>query len=250
MRAQSSFSDLLRRRRPAEAQARAHQARPDLELRFQRDGVVYLPGLFDSVFIRQIGAAADRVYAEREEKARRLLVKKGVLVRDELRSIAVANMRLGGAPLMPRLLHDVIVGLAAGYLGKAPAPHSDSYVRAQLPAPSIAHLPFHQDQTIVGAKLVNVWIPLSDCGDDAPGLEVVVGSGGELVRPANPEAGGIVERARLDEKAVLASYPADAIIHPVFSVGDAIIFTGDTIHRTYIAPGMTRSRASIDMRLV
>jgi len=252
MRLLSRLSAIIQPRpRQSERPAGRGGAHSELDSVFARDGVVYLPALFDPAFIGRINAEADRIYAQRDAQARKLLVKKGLLTRDELRSIAVAKMKLGGGrALLPQLMNETIVGLARTYLGKEPVPHDDSYVRSQPPTHADSHLPFHQDQTIVGSKLVNIWIPLAECGRDAPGLEVVVGSGGQLMQPANPESGGIVERSRLDEKTVLANYPAKAIWHPLFSVGDVIIFTGDTIHRTYVAPGMARSRASIDMRLV
>jgi ectoine hydroxylase-related dioxygenase (phytanoyl-CoA dioxygenase family) len=112
------------------------------------------------------------------------------------------------------------------------------------------HLPFHRDQTVIGSRLLNIWIPLVACGRDAPGLELVAGSDGTPLDPANPLAAGLVERARLDEASVLEAFPAEALWRPVLAPGDVLVFSGETIHRTYIAPGMKRPRASIDLRLV
>jgi len=217
---------------------------------FERHGALYLPRLFDPVFIARISVAADRIYASRDEKARRLLARKGIVVRDEWRSIGLGKIRLGLRPLTGLLMHHVLVELAWTYLGRKPVVHGDSYVRVQTPTSRHTHLPFHRDQTIVGARLLNVWIPLVACGRDAPGLEIVVGSSGKSLDPADPWAAGIVERARLDEASVLAAFPTQSLWRPVLSPGDVLVFSGETIHRTHIAPGMTRSRASIDLRLV
>ncbi len=247
----SAALSLLRRARGAAQPSHRDYDRSGLSAKFEQDGVVFLPALFDPTFISQINAEAERIYNLREEKARRLLITKGLLTQDQWRSIAVANIKLNRKPLLAQLMHHVFLELARSYLGKEPVPHADSYVRSQLPAHRHTHLPFHQDQTVVGSRLVNIWIPLVACGRDAPGLEVVAGSWDQLVPPADPSGPGhIVERARIDETAVLAAYPTEAMLRPEFSVGDAIVFSGATIHRTHIAPGMNRARTSIDMRLV
>ncbi len=222
----------------------------DLWADFQRHRVLYLPRLFEPAFIARIGAAADRIYASRDEKARRLMERKGIQLRDDWRAIGLNKIRLGLRSLPGLLMHEALVELAWTYLGKRPVAHPDSYVRVQTPASRHTHLPFHRDQTVVGARLLNVWIPLVPCGHDAPGLEIVADSDGRRLDPANPAASGLVERARLDEASVLAAFPAASIWRPVLSPGDVLVFSGGTIHRTHITPHMTRPRASIDLRLV
>lgn len=222
----------------------------DLWADFERFGVLYLPRLFDPVFVARIGVAADRIYASRDEKARRMMARKGIQLRDDWRAIGLNRIRLGLRPLTGLLMHTVLVELAWTYLGKKPVAHVDSYVRVQEPKQRRTHLPFHRDQTVIGARLLNVWIPLVPCGHDAPGLEIVAGSDGRRLDAANPSAAGVVERARLDEASVLAAFPSEAFWRPVLAPGDALIFSGETIHRTHITQGMKRPRASIDLRLV
>ena len=217
---------------------------------FERHGVLYLPRLFEPAFIARIGAAADRIYARRDEKARWLMERKGIQLRDDWRAIGLDKIRLGLRRLPGLLMHEALVELAWTYLGERPVAHLDSYVRVQTPTSRHTHLPFHRDQTVVGARLLNVWIPLVPCGHDAPGLELVAGSDGRRLDPANPCAAGIVERARLDEASVLAAFPSEAFWRPVLAPGDVLVFSGETIHRTHITPNMKRPRASIDLRLV
>jgi hypothetical protein len=232
------------------AHSRLDYVPSDLWADFERYGVLYLPGLFNPVLIARIGVAADRIYASRDEKARRLMARKGIQLRDDWRAIGLNRIRLGLRPLTGLLMHTVLVELGWSYLGKKPVAHVDSYVRVQTPTSRRTHLPFHRDQTVIGSRLLNIWIPLVACGRDAPGLEIVAGSDSRPLDPADPLAAGLVERARLDEASVLAAFPAEALWRPVLSPGDALVFSGETIHRTHIAPGMKRPRASIDLRLV
>jgi hypothetical protein len=58
-----------------------------------------------------------------------------------------------------------------------------------------------------------------------------------------------VERIRLDEDAVLAAYGSQSLWHPALGPGDALVFSGTTIHRTYVTPNMTEPRMSIEFRL-
>jgi hypothetical protein len=114
-----------------------------------------------------------------------------------------------------------------------------------------AHLPFHQDQTILERRLLNIWIPLDPCGRDAPGLEIVWGSWRELLQPAPAEDAQFpVERARLDPATVVGRHGEDACWRPEFRIGDAMVFAGATVHRTYVTPNMTADRMSAEIRLI
>lgn len=141
--------------------------------------------------------------------------------------------------------------LARQYLGKEPMLATDSHVRSITLDRPDAHLPFHQDETILGRRLLNVWIPLDACGVDAPGLELVWNSWTRRLDPApSPEATYPVERARLDPVEVERTFGRASRWRPVFAAGDAMVFSGATIHRTYVQTEMTRARLSVEIRLL
>lgn len=153
-------------------------------------------------------------------------------------------------PVVETVMHPSLLAVARTYLGKEPEVDPHSHVRAIRVSRSDAHLPFHQDQTILARRLVNIWIPLDACGEDAPGLEVVYGSWSQLLEPSPPEQPRFaVERARLDVAAVAEAFGTDAFWHPVFEPGDAMLFAGATVHRTHATPAMRSDRFSIEIRL-
>ena len=93
-------------------------------------------------------------------------------------------VRGGGGVLTvesPRALFDVLdafaeVGLAeclAEYLGERPVLAAKKFTLRRVPLEQTAD--WHQDGAFLGhgIRAVNVWVALSHCGDDAPGLDVV-----------------------------------------------------------------------------
>lgn len=86
-------------------------------------------------------------------------------------------------------------------------------------------------------RMVTCWIALDPCGKDAPGLELVDRQLENLLAPG-----------QLTEKAVDARFGADQFWRPVLEAGDALLFCGDIMHRTYVTPAMTLDRTSIELR--
>ena len=169
----------------------------------------------------------------------------------QLSTIRLDDLLVDGSPAAPGLASPRILALARAHLGREPGLEPNSYVRRLVPGPGIQALPFHQDQTILGAPLLNVWVPLNPCGTDAPGLEMVVTRKRRLLDVSGDSADAIpVERARLDEGAVLAAYGARSLWHPALQPGDALVFAGATIHRSFVAPAMTEPRMSVELRFV
>jgi len=101
---------------------------------------------------------------------------------------------------------------------------------------------WHQDGGFLGEDIrsLNVWIALTDCGVDAPGMDIVakrlpgiVQTGSKFATWAtNPEAAKEVS--------------ADCTVRPVFAAGDAILFDHLCLHRTARKPGMTKIRYAIE----
>jgi len=105
---------------------------------------------------------------------------------------------------------------------------------------------WHQDGGFLGESIrsLNVWIALTDCGVDAPGMDIVarrmpgiVKTGSDFAWWAtNPEAA----------KDVSEGY----IVRPEFAAGDAIIFDHLCLHRTAGDPSMTKRRYAIETWLM
>jgi ectoine hydroxylase-related dioxygenase (phytanoyl-CoA dioxygenase family) len=103
---------------------------------------------------------------------------------------------------------------------------------------------WHQDGQFLGTGIrsLNVWIALSDCGSEAPGLDIVptrlqriveVGTeGAELPFCAPPV---VVER----------EFPGRRI-HPEFKAGDALMFDHFLLHRSWRDETMTRPRYAVE----
>lgn len=104
---------------------------------------------------------------------------------------------------------------------------------------------WHQDGAFLGTgvRALNVWIALTDCGVDAPGLDLVprrfevlqeTGTGGAIFDWAvGPD---VVDRVSVDTP----------VIRPEFQVGDALLFDDLFLHRTAVAPTMAVPRYAIE----
>jgi hypothetical protein len=137
-----------------------------------------------------------------------------------------------------------VIDVIAGFLGERPALSVlKSTLRRTGPE---AGTDWHQDGAFLGADVrsVNVWLGLSDCGEDAPGLDLVgrrvpyvlqTGSHGSIFDWA--VGGGIVD--------TLAAGGAP-VLSPVFQAGDAVLFDHLMLHRTGVRAGMTKSRWAVE----
>ncbi|MCR9256344.1 MAG: phytanoyl-CoA dioxygenase family protein [Alphaproteobacteria bacterium] len=116
----------------------------------------------------------------------------------------------------------------------------------------IPKTPFHQDATFLQTPslILNLWTPLQDCGVTAPGLEVLAKPLTNVETPPNyaQEELFYYDRMGLAEDAVIGKFGAEALWHPEMKVGDVLIFTHLTIHRTHLTPEMTEDRISMEMR--
>jgi len=122
-------------------------------------------------------------------------------------------------------------------------------------SPLSAHVDaqFHQHD-LLG---INFWTPLTDAGIDQPGLAVVP-MGVEETRAYleyNPEG---YERTDQDiglmhhfrTRKLESDDLAARFVRPQLRPGDVLAFTNYTIHATSVLPHMTKSRTSIEMRVL
>jgi hypothetical protein len=103
---------------------------------------------------------------------------------------------------------------------------------------------WHQDGSFMGGDIrsLNVWLALSHCGDDAPGLDVV----GRRLDDIVPTG---TEGAWLDwnvSPLMVEQVAPGAVVRPIFEAGDALIFDHFNLHRTAAGAGMTNDRYAIE----
>lgn len=118
---------------------------------------------------------------------------------------------------------------------------------------------WHQDGSFMGAtRALNVWVALSDCGVDAPGLEFVPRRLDDLVATGGEGSGAehlddAPDGDEVSPKSVLVA-PQDAeraageigVKNPPFAPGDVMLFDDRFLHRTGSSPDMTKPRYAIE----
>ncbi len=122
----------------------------------------------------------------------------------------------------------------------APGRYPDGHAAHEWHQDGALHFDFiepYPDDALL--KMFTCWIALSPCGQDAPGLE--------LMRDPLPD---LLSPAELDDQRIDARFGPAALWRPVCSPGDAILFSGGTLHRTHVTSNMQQDRTSIELRFV
>lgn len=103
---------------------------------------------------------------------------------------------------------------------------------------------WHQDGRFMGeVRALNLWIALSRCGDEAPGLDFVPRRLDHFLTTATDEAvlDSQVSRRNAEEAA------GDlGILRPIFDPGDALLFDDRFLHATAADPDMPNPRYAIE----
>jgi hypothetical protein len=103
---------------------------------------------------------------------------------------------------------------------------------------------WHQDGAFMGQGIrsLDVWVALSHCGDNAPGIDIVGRRLHEIVERGTEGAWlewtvgpGVVERVS-----------EGSVVRPVFEAGDAVLFDHMNLHRTATDPAFTHDRYAIE----
>ncbi len=150
----------------------------------------------------------------------------------------------------PALMYDMldtferanVLDAIGGYLGERPL-ISVNKCTLRKATPDVAGA-WHQDGAFMGdVRAMNVWLSLSRCGDEAPGMDLVPRRLDDLV-----EAGG--EGTFLDyqvsDKTAAESAGDYDIIRPIFEPGDALLFDDLFLHQTGSDPSMPNARYAIE----
>lgn len=160
----------------------------------------------------------------------------------------------GGAWLVdsPRAVFDVLqvfddIGLRrvlTEYLGERPAFSVSKSTLRRVPL-DLNGADWHQDGAFLGEgiRTVNVWLALTDCGIDAPSLDIVPRRIDEILETGTRGAwfDWSVGQEIVDE--VSADAP---VVRPMFAAGDALLFDERNLHRTGLSPTMTHERYAIE----
>jgi hypothetical protein len=103
---------------------------------------------------------------------------------------------------------------------------------------------WHQDGAFMGdVRALNVWLSLSHCGDDAPGLDLVPRRLDHIV-PTGTE-GAIFEWSVSPAVAEEASGES-GVVRPIFEPGDVVLFDELCLHSTALDPAMTKNRYAVE----
>jgi hypothetical protein len=150
----------------------------------------------------------------------------------------------------PRTLFDVIEAFdAAGlrrliteFLGEPPVLLANKWTLRRVDPGGTPD--WHQDGAFLGSDIrsLDVWVSLSHCGVDAPGLDVV---GRRL--PGIVEVG--TNGANFDWSVgpgTVEAVAPEGFVRPAFQPGDALLFDHLLLHRTAVAPDMHRRRYAIE----
>ena len=259
--------------RPAGVTGLAEAARGDLDASVVRaaileHGSLLVRGAIDRVQARALADGIDASYAA---QAAWSAAKEGPRPRsswwtrfeppgdnEEIAKIFPPGMRnwvrAGGGVLLcdsPRMQFELLslyrdLGLFAmvqDYLGTRPVLSANKCTLRRVGLDATGG--WHQDGAFLGGgiRAINLWLTLTDCGRDAPGLDLVPRRFDRVVETGTE--GSYFAWAVSDD--MVQRVAGDAgVIRPEFAAGDLLIFDDLLLHRTAVAPEMTRERHAIE----
>jgi hypothetical protein len=132
--------------------------------------------------------------------------------------------------------------LVAGYLGE-PALVSLNKTTLRKAEPSVPGA-WHQDGKFMGeVRSLNLWLSLSRCGDESPGLDIVPRRLDRLVTAQTDEA--ILDYV-VSQRVATEVAGDRPIVRPIFEPGDALLFDELFLHKTGSDPSMPKPRFAIE----
>src|SRR5262249_17791791 len=126
------------------------------------------------------------------------------------------------------------------FFGEPPALLAKKWTLRLVPH-DIANTNWHQDGAFMGGDIrsLNIWLALSQCGDTAPGLDVVARRFDGIV-PSGGEGAAFTWSVGADV------IDETDVVRPIFEPGDALIFDHFNLHRTAADSAMTQDRYAIE----
>ena len=92
-------------------------------------------------------------------------------------------------------------------------------------------------------RALNLWLSLSRCGDESPGLDIVPRRLDELVAAQTDEA---LLDYQVSQKMAEDAAGDKPIVRPIFEPGDALLFDDLFLHKTGSDPSMPKPRYAIE----
>jgi hypothetical protein len=136
-------------------------------------------------------------------------------------------------------LHQIV----SAYLGERPALSANKCTLRRVPVDTNSG--WHQDGAFLGRDIraLNIWVSLSHCGIDAPGLDILPQRFDHIVDTGTHGSyfDWAVGPERVQELAV-----DSAVTRPVFGPGDVLFFDDMLLHQTAADTNMTRPRYAIE----
>jgi hypothetical protein len=135
-----------------------------------------------------------------------------------------------------------VPGLVSGYLGEPGliSAHKTTLRKAEPSVPGA----WHQDGFFMGpVRSLNLWLSLSRCGDEAPGLDILPRRLDRYLATGTTGAqlGWTISEHQVEEAAA-----GTAVIRPIFEPGDALLFDELFLHKTGADPSMPKPRFAIE----
>jgi hypothetical protein len=224
-----------------------------------RDGCLLVRGLVDREAALAFAGQIDRAFTERDRHDAGTGPEPGYYeeFRPDVRYggevAGRAWIKEGGGVLaadspmlsfeMTELFRDAgVPDLVERYLGE-PALMSVHKTTLRKAEPTVGGA-WHQDGAFMGdVRSLNLWLSLSRCGDEAPGLDVVPRRLDAFVASQTDEAvlSYQVSQAKAEEAA-----GEKGIVRPIFEPGDALFFDEMFLHQTASDPSMPNPRYAIE----
>lgn len=187
------------------------------------------------------GSAADGYYAEFQPDERFSAPMSRPWIKEGGGVLAVDSPKLGFRMLemferagLPRLVHD--------YLGE-PAAISAQKTTLRKAEPQVGGA-WHQDGAFMGeVRALNLWLSLSRCGDESPGLDVVPRRLDQLVAAGTD---GTFLSYQVSQQNAQEAAGETPIVRPIFEPGDALFFDELCLHQTGSDPAMPKPRFAIE----
>jgi hypothetical protein len=219
-----------------------------------RDGAALVRGLIPPETATTLAEELDHAYRERQRFQDGARAAPGYYEEFEhepqFAPVSRAWVQTGGGLLMvdsPILSFAVteafsaagVPALLSEYLGE-PALLSEQKTTLRAADPSVAGA-WHQDGKFMGpVRALNLWVSLSNCGADAPGLDLVPRRLDDYVA-----TGAELDWTVSDAEARKAAGAA-GIVRPIFEPGDAMFFDELFLHKTGSDPAMSKPRFAIE----
>jgi hypothetical protein len=225
-----------------------------------RDGFILVRGLVDRDDALRFGQQIDRAFEEREKFLEGQPAADGYYEEflpgtpeyEEALSVR-PWIRMGGGVLAvdsPMLSAQMVslfkkanlLPLVEGYLGEKPL-ISLQKTTLRKAEPSVPGA-WHQDGSFMGdVRALNLWLSLSRCGDESPGLDLVPRRLDYLVTQQTDEA---MLEIQVSQAMAEEAAGEKEIIRPIFEPGDALLFDDMFLHQTGSDPAMPKPRYAVE----